>query len=63
VRAGKSVFTYNACVPTPFYHRSEERLEKDFLSIIPPELLVEYRQEVILENIHLLNTYLHFVST
>ncbi len=42
---------------------SDERLEKDVLSIIPPELLVEYRQEVILENIHLLDTYLHFIST
>jgi hypothetical protein len=42
--------------------RSEKRLGEEVLAIIPPELLVEYRQEVILENVHLLNTYLHFVS-
>ena len=41
---------------------SESRLEKEVFSIVPPEVLVEYRQELILENIKLLKTYLNFVA-
>lgn len=39
---------------------SERRLEEEVLSIVPPEVLVEYRQELIQENVKLLNDYLIF---
>jgi hypothetical protein len=40
---------------------SEKRLEEEVLSIVPPKVLVEYRQDLILENVDLLNEYLKFV--
>jgi hypothetical protein len=40
---------------------SEKRLEEEVLSIVPTEVLVEYRQDVIVENVKLLNEYLGFV--
>jgi hypothetical protein len=41
---------------------SERRLEEEVLSIVPPEVLVEYRQKLIQENVKLLNDYLVFVK-
>jgi len=37
---------------------SEERLEQELFGHIPRQLLVEYRQAIIRENLDLLQTYL-----
>jgi hypothetical protein len=41
---------------------SEKRLEDEVFSIVPSEVLVEYRHKLLQENINLLSTYLNFTS-
>lgn len=54
-RGGVSTDTFSEIL------NSEKRLEEEVLSIVPANVLVEYRQDLILENVKLLNEYLSFV--